>query len=434
MLTAGHAPLDLERRDPSTRWRRWRRSLAFLGPGLLVAVGYVDPGNWSTDLAAGSQFGYLLLGVVILSSGAAMLMQSLSARLGVASGLDLAQATRWLHPRAVIPLWLLAELAMVATDLAEVLGAAIALQLLFGLPLVAGVLLTGLDVLIFLGLARSGWRGVEAVVGALLAVVAACLVFELVLARPDPAAVARGLIPDFRGLAHPEVLYVGIGIVGATIMPHNLYLHSALVRSSEAPGDTRAARRTIREATLGSVVTLSGAMLVNAAILLLAAAAFHGNGQRDVVDFSQAYRLLAPVLGSAVAAPIFAVALLAAGQSATITGTMAGQVVVSGFLNLQLQPWVRRLVTRGLALVPALAVIAFAGERSVTSLLIGSQVVLSMQLPFAMVPLLRATAHPGLMGSLASPRWLRAAGWITTAVIVTMNAALLWLIARGGWA
>lgn len=404
-----------------------RRAAAIVAPGVLVAVGYVDPGNWSTDLAAGSRFGLALLSVVVLASAVALLVQVLAARLGAASGLDLAEATRALHPRAAAAFWALAELAIVATDLAEVLGAAIALRLLFGLPLVAGVLLTGLDVLAILAFPRGGPRSVTWLVLGLLLVVTASLAFELALAHPAPAEVARGLLPDPGALARPGALWVAMGIVGATVMPHNLYLHSALVRA-DAP-DPEARRRAVRRAAIGTVAALSGALVVNAAILVLAAAALPGAHAVD--DLSNAYRLLAPALGSAAAAPVFAIALLAAGQSAALTGTLAGQVVATGFLRVRWRPWVRRLVTRALALVPAVAVTAVAGERAAAVLLVGSQVALTLQLPFALVPLLRATADRRLMGELVAPRWLRALGWASAAAIVAMGVALLAAAALG---
>ena len=408
----------------------WRRFAAFVGPGWLVAVGYMDPGNWATDIAGGSAFGYTLLSVVLLSSLMAVVLQSLAARLGIGTGMDLAQACGARTSRPVaIALWLLAEIAIIACDLAEVLGTAIALQLLFGLPLMAGVALTGLDVFLILLLQRHGFRKLEAFVAALLVVIALCFGFELLWARPDWAGVARGLVPDPAIVRDPAKLFLAIGILGATVMPHNLYLHSSIVQT-RAYDDTPAARaEAVRMATADSTIALCLAFFINAAILILAGAAFHVAGRTDVAEIADAHRLLAPMLGVGAAGTLFAVALLASGQNATITGTLAGQIVMEGFLHLRLRPWLRRLVTRGLAIVPAMAGIAVAGDRGATGLLLLSQVVLSLQLPFAVVPLVAFTADPRLMGDLVAPRWLAWLSWAVAAVIVVLNGYLLW-----GWA
>jgi len=409
--------------------RGLRRLLSFAGPGMLVAVGYIDPGNWATDLVAGSRYSFALLSVVLVSSLMAMLLQVLCVRLGIASGRDLAQACRDAYPRAALPLWILAEIAITATDLAEVLGSAIALELLFGLPLPAGVVLTGADVLLLLGLERRGMRGLELGVGALVLIVAACFAFELVLSRPDLGAVLAGYAPRAAILHDRGMLYVAVGILGATVMPHNLYLHSSLVRTPAAERDRRSA---VQHATLDTIVALGGAMFVNSAILVLAATVFHRAGRVDVADICDAHRLLSPLLGSTLASVAFAVALLAAGQSATITGTLAGQVVMSGFLDVRLKPWARRLVTRSLAIVPALVVACVGGQRGAASLLVGSQVILSLQLPFAIVPLLRLSADRRRMGALAAPRWMTVLGWATAIVVIALNTYLVGSLLRGG--
>ena len=401
----------------------WRRFFAFIGPGYLVAVGYMDPGNWATDLAGGSAFGYTLLAVVLLSSLMAILLQTLSARLGIAAKLDLAQACRERYGRkTTIVLWLLCEVAIIACDLAEVLGTAIALKLLFGLPLLAGVLITAFDVLLLLSLQRFGFRKLEAFIATLLIVIAACFVYELWLARPDWAAVAGGLLPRAEIVTNPTMLYIAIGILGATVMPHNLYLHSSVVQTRRVAGDERGA---IRLATLDTVVSLGLAFLINAAILILAASVFHTAGRTDVADIEQAHQLLSPMLGAGAASVVFALALLASGQNSTITGTLAGQIVMEGFLDLRLPVWLRRTVTRALTVLPAALVIAIAGEGATTSLLVLSQVVLSLQLPFAVVPLVSFTSDRRLMGDFASPWALRAAAWIVAAAIVVLNVKLL---------
>ncbi|HEX4695478.1 Nramp family divalent metal transporter [Sphingomonas sp.] len=406
----------------------WRRLMAFVGPGYLVAVGYMDPGNWATDLAGGSAFGYTLLSVVLASSLMAILLQTLSARLGIAAGLDLAQACRARFSRTTnLALWVLCELAIIACDLAEVLGTAVALKLLFGLPLLLGVIITAFDVMLLLALQRFGFRKLEAFVATLLVVVAGCFAYEVWLARPIWGAVAAGFVPRGEIFANPAMLYIAIGILGATVMPHNLYLHSSVVQTRAiAQGDRRSA---IRYATADTVIALGFAFLINAAILILAAATFHSAGRTGVADIEEAYRLLSPMLGAGAASVVFALALLASGQNSTVTGTLAGQIAMEGFLDLRLPLWGRQLVTRLLAIVPAVGVIAVAGEAATTSLLVLSQVVLSLQLPFAVIPLVAFTSDKTLMGEFASPVALRVAAWLVAAMIVVLNVTLLVRIA-----
>ncbi|PCG14123.1 MULTISPECIES: Nramp family divalent metal transporter [Sphingomonas] len=405
----------------------WRRLMAFVGPGWLVAVGYMDPGNWATDIAGGSAFGYTLLSVVLLSNLMAIVLQSLSARLGIGAGLDLAQACRrHSSPALRWLLWALAEVAIIACDLAEVLGTAIALKLLFGLPLVWGVVVTGLDVFLILALQRYGFRRLEAFIASLLIVIAGCFALELFWARPDWVAAAGGLVPRAEIVTNPAMLYLAIGILGATVMPHNLYLHSSIVQT-RAYGEGEADRReALSMATIDSTVALGLAFFINAAILILAAAAFHSAGRFEVAEIEDAHALLAPMLGVGGASVVFAIALLASGQNSTVTGTLAGQIVMEGFLDIRLPVWLRRLVTRGLAIVPAVIVVAGSGDRGATDLLVLSQVILSLQLPFAVVPLVAYTANRRLMGRFAAPRWLSALAWTIAAVIVVLNGYLLW--------
>ncbi|MBY0305399.1 MAG: Nramp family divalent metal transporter [Sphingomonas sp.] len=404
----------------------WRRLLAFSGPGYLVAVGYMDPGNWATDIAGGSAFGYQLLSVILISNMMAMLLQALAARLGIAAGLDLAQACRARYSRPVnFSLWVLCEIAIIACDLAEVLGTAIALQLLFGLPLLWGVGITAFDVLLILMLQNYGFRLLEAFIITLLVVIAGCFAYELWIAQPDLAAIAGGLIPTARIVTDPAMLYIAIGILGATVMPHNLYLHSSIVQTRAFDTDEAAKRDAIRLATIDSSIALGLALFINAAILILAAATFHVAGRNDVAEIGQAYALLSPMLGAGAASVVFAVALLAAGQNSTVTGTLAGQIVAEGFLDLKIPVWARRLATRLLAIIPAVAVIAALGDRGATELLVLSQVVLSLQLPFAVVPLVAFTSDRRVMGGLASPGWLKAAAWGVAGVIIGLNGWLL---------
>jgi len=404
----------------------WKRLLKVAGPGLLVSVGYMDPGNWATDIEAGSRFGPALLWVVLASSLAAMLLQTLSLRLGLITGQDLAQACRQRYSPAVnTGLWLLAELAIVACDVAEVLGTALALHLLFGFSLLAGVGLTALDTFVVLGLKGRGFRQVEAIVLGLVVTIGVCFLVQLLLARPDWASVAGGFIPRPSSLDEPRALMLAVGILGATVMPHNLYLHSSIVQTRRFSDGEAQIRQAIGLSTLDTVVSLSLALLVNAAILVLAATAFHDAGHREVTEIQQAYHLLDPLVGGGAASLLFGVALLASGQSSTFTGTIAGQVIMEGFLRLKIPCWQRRLATRALALIPAAVGIAWLGEGGVGPMLVGSQVVLSLQLPFAIWPLLRLNGDARTMGRLVAPMAMRWGGWLVLAVICVANAALL---------
>jgi manganese transport protein len=404
----------------------WRKLFAFAGPGYLVAVGYMDPGNWATDLAGGARYGYTLLSVILVSNLMAILLQALAVRLGIATGRDLAQACRDDYSRPVtIGLWILCEIAIAACDLAEVLGAAIALNLLFGLPLIWGVCLTALDVLIVLFLQNRGFRYVEALVVGLILMIASCFSIELWLARPDPAAVGAGFAPSLEILRNPDMLYIAIGILGATVMPHNLYLHSSIVQTRKYVDTHESKREAIRFATIDSSAALMFALFINAAILVMSAATFHGTGHEDVADISDAYQLLSPLLGSGAASVLFAVALLCSGQNATLTGTLAGQIVMEGFINLRVRPWLRRLVTRLLAIIPAIIVVALYGERGTGSLLILSQVILSLQLSFAVFPLVIFTGDKAKMGPFVAPIWMRSLAWVVAVIIAALNAWLL---------
>jgi manganese transport protein len=399
---------------------------AFAGSGTLIAVGYIDPGNWATGLAAGSRHGYALLWVVLASSLIGMLLQSLSVRLGIATGQNLAEACRDAYPRWRIPLWITTEIAIAATDLAELLGSAIALELLIGVPLWAGVLITTVDVLALLGVGRTRHRALEWVVLALVLAVASAFGFELVLSRPSPREVLAGYLPTTAFLRDSEMTTLAVGILGATVMPHNLYLHSHLVTTRRFSRSASGRHEAARHATWDTVLSLGAAMLINSAILILAASVFHPSGHTEVVELSDAHALLSSLLSSPLAALVFALALLVAAQSAAVTGTMAGDVVMTGFLRLRLKPWIRRLVTRGVALCPALAVTLVAGDRGAGRLLIASQVVLSLQLGFAVVPLVLLTSDRRRLGSLAlSPGW-RAISWLATAAVLAVNAFLLW--------
>jgi manganese transport protein len=420
-LSEVHASIKVRADAPT-----WRRALAFFGPGYLVAVGYMDPGNWATSLAGGSRFGYTLLFAALVSSLMAIVLQALCARLAVATGRDLAQACRDSYPPAVsFSLWVLAELAIAATDLAEVIGTAIALNLLFGLPLSYGVVLTALDVFLVLYLQNKGFRWIEAFIITLLAIIAVCFVAQLVLARPEVAGVLGGFVPRPEIVTNPDMLYLALGILGATVMPHNLYLHTAIVQT-RAYGETLPEKReALRFATLDSTVALLFALLINASILILAAASFHARGETQVEDLGQAHSLLHPLLGAAAAPVLFAIALLACGLSSTVTATMAGQAVMEGFLRLRLAPWLRRLITRGLAIVPAVVVTVYAGDSGAAKLLIFSQVVLSLQLSFAVVPLVMFAADRRKMGVLVAPRWLTAVATLIAALIVLLNVKLV---------
>ncbi|MEO7240191.1 MAG: Nramp family divalent metal transporter, partial [Sphingomicrobium sp.] len=398
----------------------------FAGPGYLVAVGYMDPGNWATDLAGGSAFGYTLLSVIVLANFMAMILQALAARLGIATGMDLAQACRAHYsPPVRLALWLLCELAIVACDLAEVIGTAIALQLLFGIPLVWGVCLTALDVLLILMLQQRGFRQLEAFIVALLVIIAGCFAVELALSQPQLSAIAAGLIPTPQIVTNPAMLYIAIGILGATVMPHNLYLHSAVVQTRRFARTDRGKRDAIRFATLDSTVALGLALIINASILILAASTFHAAGRTGVAEIQDAFHLLAPTLGIGLASTLFAVALLASGQASTVTATLAGQIVMEGFLNIRLPAWLRRLVTRLIAIVPAVAVAIVYGEGGTAKLLVLSQVVLSLQLPFAVVPLVQFTSNRAKMGAHVSPLWLKLLAIAVSATIIALNLKLL---------
>jgi manganese transport protein len=404
----------------------WRKALAFAGPGYMVAVGYMDPGNWATDLAGGARFGYTLLSVILLSNLMAILLQALALKLGIATGRDLAQACRDHYSRPVsFGLWILCEIAIAACDLAEVIGAAIALNLLFGIPLLWGVVLTVFDVLLILALQSKGFRWLEAFVIALIASIGVCFAVELAMAQPDLAEMARGLVPRTEIVSNPAMLYIAIGILGATVMPHNLYLHSSIVQTRRVAPDPASKREAIRFATLDSTVALLFAFFINAAILVLAAAAFHRSGHQSVADINDAYHLLTPLLGTTAASTLFAVALLAAGQNSTITGTLAGQIVMEGFLDIRLPAWLRRLITRLIAIIPAVIVTAMYGERGAGGLLILSQVILSLQLSFAVVPLVHFTGERRKMGEFANGRLLSTLAWSVAVVIVGLNAWLL---------
>ena len=396
------------------------------GPGLLVAVGYMDPGNWATDIAAGSQFGYALLWVVLLASLTAMLLQTLSLRLGLVAQRDLARACRDRYgPRVNRALWLMAEIAIVACDVAEVLGSALALHLLFGVSLLAGIAITAFDTVLVLGLQGKGFRQVEAIVLGLIVTISVCFAVELALVGLDWPAAARGFVPSLSAVRDPQALLLAIGILGATVMPHNLYLHSSIVQTRHIANDDRSRRDAIRLSTLDTVVSLSLALLVNAAILALAASAFHATGHPQVTEIQDAYHLLDPLVGGALASVLFGVALLAAGQSSTFTGTIAGQIVLEGFLDLKIPCWQRRLATRALALVPAFFGVLWLGDAGVGPLLVGSQVVLSLQLPFAIWPLLRLTSDRAVMGQFANGPWLKFSAWGLLALITLAN---LWLL------
>jgi manganese transport protein len=409
----------------------FKKVLAFAGPGYLVAVGYMDPGNWATDIGGGAKFGYTLLSVILISNVMAMILQALSAKLGIVTGRDLAQACRESYSRPVaIGLWVVCEIAIAACDLAEVLGSAVALKLLFGLPLILGVLITALDVLIVLALQGRGFRLIEAFVITLIASIALCFAYEIFFAQPIWREAAVGFIPRWEILRNREMLYIAIGILGATVMPHNLYLHSSIVQTRAFARDAPGKREAIRYATFDSTLALGFALFVNAAILILGAAAFHTRGLHDVAEISDAYKLLTPVLGASLASTLFACALLASGQNSTLTGTLAGQIVMEGFLNLRLKPWLRRLITRSVAIIPAVIVIGFYGEGRVTSLLILSQVVLSFQLPFAVIPLVQFTSDRVRMGAFANSRFTKILAWTVAAAILGFNFELLWLTLR----
>ncbi len=405
----------------------WRKLFAFAGPGYLVAVGYMDPGNWATDLAGGARFGYALLSVIMLSNLMAILLQALAARLGIASGRDLAQACRDHYSRpTTIALWVLCEIAIAACDLAEVIGAAIALNLLFHLPLVWGVLLTSLDVIIVLFLQHHGFRYVEALVVGLILAIAGSFAIELYFAKPALAPMLGGFLPRADVVRNPNMLYIAISILGATVMPHNLYLHSSMVQTRKYLDTVESKQEAIRFATIDSSVALMFALFINAAMLVMAAAVFHGSGHDAVADIGDAYQLLSPLLGTKLASVLFAVALLCSGQNATLTGTLAGQIVMEGFIDLRIRPWLRRLMTRLVAIVPAVIVVWLYGEKGTGQLIILSQVILSLQLSFAVFPLVMFTSDRHKMGPWTNPAWLKALAWATAIVIAVLNGYLLW--------
>src|SRR5213596_1482659 len=404
----------------------WRKLLAYSGPGFLVAVGYMDPGNWATDLAGGAQFGYALLTVVMISNFMAILLQHLCIKLGVATGRDLAQACRDHYPVPIVwSLWILCEIAIAACDLAEVVGSAIALQLLFGIPLVWGCLITASDVLLVLYLQTKGFRYIEAIVITLIATIGSCFAAELFFSKPSVTGVLSGFIPSSNIVANQGMLYVSIGILGATVMPHNLYLHSSIVQTRKFEQTSQGKREAIKYASTDSTGALMFALFINAAILVLAASVFHWSGHQEVAAIQDAYQLLSPLLGVTFASALFAIALLASGQNSTLTGTLAGQVVMEGFLNIRITPWLRRLITRAIAIVPAVLVIGIFGESKTTELLVASQVVLSMQLGFAVWPLMRFTSEKAKMGEFANGLWIKILGWTVAGIIIVLNVKLL---------
>ena len=429
----GNASLAEVNRSIALPTGSWRRFAAFLGPGYMVAVGYMDPGNWATSIAGGSKFGYTLLVVALVSNLMAIVLQSLCARLAIASGRDLAQACRDAFPSWVaIPLWILAELAIIATDIAEVIGTAIGLNLLFGIPLEIGVIITALDVFLILWLQNKGFRWLEAFIITLLGVIAVCFGLQIAMADPDWGGVIRGFAPTVEILRNPEMLYLALGILGATVMPHNLYLHSAIVQTRDYGGSLPEKREALKFATLDSTIALMFALFINASILILAAASFHATGRTDVVELGEAHAIIGPLLGSGIAPSLFAIALLACGLNSTVTATLAGQVVMEGFLNLRIPPWSRRLITRAIAIVPAAAVTIYYGSAGTGQLLILTQVVLSLQLSFAVVPLVMFTASHKKMGEMVAPLWLIGIATLIAVVIIALNLKLLLDFAGGG--
>ncbi len=410
----------------------WKTLRAFIGPGFMVAVGYMDPGNWATDLAGGAQYGYTLLSVILISSLFAILLQHLALKLGVATGRDLAQACGDAYPKPVaIFLWLICEIAIAACDLAEVIGSALALNLLFGIPLLYGITITILDVFLILFFQNRGFRILESIVMSLLVVITLCFFYELVLAQPEVSSVFAGLIPSHTIVVDQGQLYIAIGILGATVMPHNLYLHSSIIQTRFIPKNDEGIKTTIKYGTIDSTISLSLAFFINAGILILSASAFHFSGNTHVAEIEDAYELLSPTLGDQWASTLFAVALLASGQNATITGTLAGQIVMEGFLDIRLKPWLRRLITRLIAIVPAFFVTLILGESSINDLLVLSQVILSMQLSFAVIPLVVFTSDKSKMGRFVNSKWLTILSWLVSAVILVLNLYLLFQVF--GW-
>jgi manganese transport protein len=410
----------------------YRKVLAFAGPGFLVAVGYMDPGNWATDLAGGSKYNYTLLSVIMISNFMAILLQSLSLKLGIATGRDLAQACRDHYSKPVsFFLWVICELAIAACDLAEVIGSAIALNLLFGLPLIWGVCITALDVLLILLLQNKGFRYTEALVIALVLTIGVCFGLEIVFSRPDLFGIAKGFVPSLQIVMNPDMLYIAMGILGATVMPHNLYLHSSIVQTRLYELNPRGKREAIKFATIDSTFALMFALFINAAILIVSAATFYSRGRNDIAEIGDAYKLLTPLLGVTGASTLFAIALLASGQNSTLTGTLAGQIVMEGFLNIRLKPWLRRLITRLIAIIPAVIVTIISGESGTAKLLVLSQVILSLQLSFAVFPLVMFTSDKLKMGEFVNPLWIKILAWIVAVIIASLNAWLLVLTFRG---
>jgi manganese transport protein len=410
----------------------WRKLLTFLGPGYLVAVGYMDPGNWATSLAGGAKFGYALLTVALISNLMAILLQALCARLGIGAGRDLAQACRDAFPRwASWPLWIITEIAICATDLAEVIGTAIGLNLLFGIPLEIGVLITALDVFLILWMQNLGFRYVEAFIVTLLGVIAICFGIQIALANPEWSAVIRGFAPTTDIIRNPDMLYLAIGIIGATVMPHNLFLHSGVVQTRRFGEGLEEKREAIKLATIDSTIALCFALVINASILILAAATFNKTGQTDVAELGEVHKLIAPLLGSGWAPSLFAIALLCCGMNSTVTATLAGQIVMEGFIDIRLPPWARRLVTRAIAIIPAAAVTIWFGEAGTAKLLILSQVILGLALPFSVVPLVMFTADRAKMGELVAPRWVSALAAFVGAVLIVLNLKLLYDLLPG---
>jgi manganese transport protein len=404
----------------------WRKLWAFSGPGFVVAVGYMDPGNWATDLAGGSRFAYRLIFVLVLSNLMAVLLQTLAARLGIVTQRDLAQACRdYYSRRASLALWVLCEIAIAACDLAEVIGSAIALNLLFGLPLIWGVLVTSFDVLAILYLQHQGFRILEAIVVVLIGTIGTCYLLEIILVKPDLAAIGRGFLPTSELFTNREMLYIAVGMLGATVMPHNLYLHSSVVLTRAIERTRQGLRTAIRYNFLDSAIALNFAFFINAAILVMAAATFHRHGMTQVAEIQDAYHTLSPLLGIPFASVLFALALLCSGQNSTLTGTLAGQIVMEGFLNIQLTPWLRRLITRLITIIPAIIAVAFYGTSGTAKLLIFSQVVLSLQLSFAVFPLVQFTSDRTKMGEFANPRWVKVLAWLVAGIIALLNAYLL---------
>ena len=405
----------------------WKNLLAFSGPGLMIAVGYMDPGNWATDIAGGSQYGYTLLSVIFISNLFAIILQYISLKLGIATGRDLAQACRdHYHPTLNFILWILCEIAIAACDLAEVIGSALALNLLFHIPLTWGVLLTALDVLLILFFQYKGFRFIESVVASLILVLFICFTYEIILSKPDLFPMLKGLLPQKEIVTDPSMLYIAIGILGATVMPHNLYLHSSIVQTRNYPRTEEGKKKAIKYATIDSTVALLFAFFINAAILIVASASFHTSGHKEVADITDAHRLLTPLLGSSLASVVFAVALLASGQNSTLTGTLAGQVVMEGFLNIRLKPWLRRLITRLIAILPAFIITFIYGEKGTANLLVLSQVILSMQLSFAVIPLILFTNSKSKMGAFVNTTFLKVIIWIVAIIILVLNIYLLY--------